>query len=166
MSVIWCTCSRCTATWHPQEGILCWCTGVKGLEPPASSATGWTTRRALENPEPKQTTGWVWSTCTGSQVNAGKNLTMSFSFIIITVIIIIIINPLTLRVVGAPEMTLQPVFSIFLCSQLPSGTCQTAGWIKKRKEKVRLLFYVQATCKFRSGWNSIMDIVFLFIQTI
>ena len=38
------------------------------------------------------------------------------------IIIIIIINPLTARVVGAPQMTLQPVFfSIFPCSPLPSA---------------------------------------------
>ena len=36
-------------------------------------------------------------------------------------IIIIIINPLTARIVGAPQMILQPVFSIFPCSPLPSG---------------------------------------------
>ena len=42
-------------------------------------------------------------------------------------IIIIIINPLTARVVGAPQMILQPVFSIFPCSPLPSGTCRTPG---------------------------------------
>ena len=41
--------------------------------------------------------------------------------------IIIIINPLTSRVVGAPQMILQPVFSIFPCSPLPSGTCRTPG---------------------------------------
>ena len=41
------------------------------------------------------------------------------------VIIIIIINPLTARVVGAPQMILQPVFYIFPCSPLPSGTCRT-----------------------------------------
>ena len=40
---------------------------------------------------------------------------------------IIIINPVTARVVGAPQMILQPVFSIFPCSPLPSGTCRTAG---------------------------------------
>ena len=40
-------------------------------------------------------------------------------------IIIIIISPLTARVVGAPQMILQPVFSIFPCSPLPSGTCRT-----------------------------------------
>ena len=43
------------------------------------------------------------------------------------IIIIIIINPLTARVVGAPQMILQPVFSIFPCSPLPSGTCRTPG---------------------------------------
>ena len=42
-------------------------------------------------------------------------------------IIVIIINPLTARVVGAPQMILQPVFSIFPCSPLPSGTCRTPG---------------------------------------
>ena len=41
--------------------------------------------------------------------------------------IIIIINLLTTRVVGAPQMILQPVFSISLCSLLPFGTCQTPG---------------------------------------
>ena len=40
---------------------------------------------------------------------------------------IIIINPLTARVVGAPHMILQPVFSIFPSSPLPSGTCRTLG---------------------------------------
>ena len=43
------------------------------------------------------------------------------------VVIIIIINPLTARVVGAPRMILQPDFSIFPCSPLPSGTCRTPG---------------------------------------
>ena len=38
--------------------------------------------------------------------------------------IIIIITPLTTRVVGAPQMILRPVFSIFPCSPLPSGTCE------------------------------------------
>ena len=42
-------------------------------------------------------------------------------------IIVIIINPLTARVVGAPQMILQPVFSIFPCSPLASGTCRTPG---------------------------------------
>ena len=41
--------------------------------------------------------------------------------------IIIIINPLTARVVGAPQMILQPDFPIFPCSPLPSGTCRTPG---------------------------------------
>ena len=44
------------------------------------------------------------------------------SFVII-IIIIIIINPLIARVVGAPQMILQPVFSIFPCSPLSSEAC-------------------------------------------
>ena len=39
--------------------------------------------------------------------------------------IIIIIYPLTARVVGAPQMISQPVFSIFPCSPLLAGTCRT-----------------------------------------
>ena len=42
-------------------------------------------------------------------------------------VIIIIINSLTARVVWAPQMILQPVFSTFPCSPLPSGTCWTPG---------------------------------------
>ena len=47
--------------------------------------------------------------------------------LIIIIIIIIIINPLTTRVVGVPQMILQPVFSIFPCSPLPSRTWRTPG---------------------------------------
>ena len=43
------------------------------------------------------------------------------------IIIIIIINPFTAGVTGAPQMILQPVFPIFPCFPLPSGTCQTPG---------------------------------------
>ena len=42
-------------------------------------------------------------------------------------IITIITYPLTLRVVGAPQMISQQVSSIFSCSPLPSGTWQTPG---------------------------------------
>ena len=38
-----------------------------------------------------------------------------------------LINPLTVRVVGAPQIISQPVSSIFLCSPLPSGTWRTPG---------------------------------------
>ena len=43
------------------------------------------------------------------------------------IIIIIIINPLTARVLGAPQMILQPVSSNFPCSPLTSGTWRTPG---------------------------------------
>ena len=46
---------------------------------------------------------------------------------ILTENIIIIIYPLTAKVVGAPQMILQPVFSIFPCSPLPFETCRTPG---------------------------------------
>ena len=36
-------------------------------------------------------------------------------------------SPLTAGFVGAPQMTSQPVSSIFLCSPLPSGTWRTPG---------------------------------------
>ena len=55
------------------------------------------------------------------------SLRWSLSNIIIIIIIIIIINPLTARVVGAPQLILQPVFFIFPCSPLPYGTCRTPG---------------------------------------
>ena len=35
--------------------------------------------------------------------------------------------PLTMRVIWAPQMISQLVSSVFLCSPLPSGTCQTPG---------------------------------------
>ena len=52
---------------------------------------------------------FVWSSCL---------LDLGTDFLVgnmVFVIIIIIINPLTARVVGAPQMILQPVFSIFPC---------------------------------------------------
>ena len=42
----------------------------------------------------------------------------------IQIIIIVIINPLTARVVGAPQMILQPVFSIFPCLHCPVGLAE------------------------------------------
>ena len=38
-----------------------------------------------------------------------------------------LIYPLSARVVGTPQMILQPVSSIFPCSPLPSGTWRTPG---------------------------------------
>ena len=43
------------------------------------------------------------------------------------IIIIIIIYPLTTKIVGAPQMILQPVSSIFLCSPPPFGSWRTQG---------------------------------------
>ena len=48
-------------------------------------------------------------------------------WVFIIIIINIIICPLTVRVVGAPQMISQPVSSIFPCSPPPSGTRRTPG---------------------------------------
>ena len=62
-----------------------------------------------------------------------KNPIASFIInIIIIIIIIIIINPLTARVVGAPQVTLQPVFSIF-------SPFSTALWDLANSRPVRSL---------------------------
>ena len=67
---------------------------------------------------------------------------------------IIIINPLTARAVGAPQMILQPVFSIFPCSPPPSGTCRTPGlsipWCcLPTSSFVRLVFFPLSLCLAR-----------------
>ena len=50
-----------------------------------------------------------------------KDVLSIIIIIIIIIIVIIIINPLTARVVGAPRMILQPVFSIFAVLHCPLG---------------------------------------------
>ena len=75
---------------------------------------------------------------------------------------IIIINPLTTRVVGAPQMILQPVFSIFSCSPLPSGTCRTPGlsipWCcLPTSSFVRLVFFSLSLCLARWFWPDLMN---------
>ena len=78
------------------------------------------------------------------------------------IIIIIIINPLTARVVGAPQMILQPVFSIFPCSPLTSGTCRTPGlsitWCcLPTSYFVRLVFFPLSLCLARWFWPDLMN---------
>ena len=64
-------------------------------------------------------------------VEATKNAVsiLYVAAIIVTIIIIIIniIHSLTMKVVGAPQMLSQLLFSIFPCSSLPSGTWRTPG---------------------------------------
>ena len=76
--------------------------------------------------------------------------------------IIIIINPLTARVVGAPQMILQPVFSIFPCSPVPSGTCRTPGLSIPRcclptSSFVHLVFFPLSLCLARWFWPDLMN---------
>ena len=78
-----------------------------------------------------------------------------------TLIITIIINPLTARVVGAPQMNLQTVFSIFPCSPLLSGTCRTPSLSIPRSclptsSFVRLVFFPLSLCLARWFWPDLM----------
>ena len=78
------------------------------------------------------------------------------------IIIIIIINPLTAKVVGAPQMILQPVFSIFPCSPLPSGTCWTPGltfpWCcLPTSSSACLVFFPLSLCLARRFWPDLMN---------
>ena len=77
------------------------------------------------------------------------------------IIIIIIIYPLTMRVVGAPQMILQPVSSIFPCSPLPSGTWQTPGlsipWCcLPTSSTICLVFFPLSLCLVRWFWPDLM----------
>ena len=76
---------------------------------------------------------------------------------------IIIITPLTARVVGAPQMILQPVFSIFPCSPLPSGTYQTPGlsipWCcLPTSPSVCLFFFPLSLCLARRFWLDLISV--------
>ena len=76
--------------------------------------------------------------------------------------IIIIINPLTTRVVGAPWMILQPVFSIFPCSPLPSGTWRTPGlsipWCcLPNSSSIYLVFFPLSLCLARWFWPDLRN---------
>ena len=77
-------------------------------------------------------------------------------------IIIIVINPLTAMVVGAPQMILQPVFSIFPCSPLLSGTCRTPGlsipWCcLLTSYSVCLVLFPLSLCLARWFWPYLMN---------
>ena len=68
-----------------------------------------------------------------------------------------LIYPLTARVVGAPQMILQPVFSIFPCSPLPSGTWRTPGLSIPRcclptSSSVCFVFFPLSLCLARWFW--------------
>ena len=74
----------------------------------------------------------------------------------------IISSPLTARVIGAPKMILQPIFSIFPCSPLPSGICQTPGlsipWCcLPISSSVCLVFFPLSLCLKRWFWPDLMN---------
>ena len=79
----------------------------------------------------------------------------------VTLYIIIIIYSLTAMVVWAPQMISQPVFSNFLCSPLPSGTCRTPGlsipWCcLPTSSSVCLVLFPLSLCLARWFWPDLM----------
>ena len=73
-----------------------------------------------------------------------------------------LIYPITMKVVGAPQMILQPLFSIFPCSPLPSGTCWTPGlsipWCcLPTSSPVCLVFFPLSLCLARWFWPDLMN---------
>ena len=83
-------------------------------------------------------------------------------FCYIVIIIIIIIYPLTVRVVGAPQLILQLVSSIFSCAPMPSGTWRTPGlsipWCRlPTSSSVCLVFFPLSLCLARWYWPDLMN---------
>ena len=72
------------------------------------------------------------------------------------------IYPLNTRVVGAPQIILQPVSSIFPCSPLLSGTCRSQGlsipWCcLPTSSSVGLVFFPLSLCLARWFWPDLMN---------
>ena len=93
-------------------------------------------------------TGWLWTKCIRAVMGSTRS--------------IIMINSLTARVVGAPQMILQPVFSIFLRSPLPSWTWRTPGlsvpWCcLPTSSSVCLVFFPLLLCLARWFWPDLMN---------
>ena len=76
--------------------------------------------------------------------------------------IIIIIDPLTMRVGGAPRMISQPVSSIFPCFSLPSVTWRSLGlsipWCRlPTSSSVCLVFLPLSLCLAKWFWSDLMN---------
>ena len=81
---------------------------------------------------------------------------------ILILIVSSFIYPLTVRVVRAPQMISQPVFSIFPCFPLPSGTCRTPGlsipWCcLTTSSSVCLVFFPPSMCLAKWFWPDLMN---------
>ena len=105
---------------------------------------------------------WQW---TKSPVQRPLLLTKPYFILFkvcLLVCLIIVVNPLTARVVGAPQLILQPFFSIFSCSPLPSGTWRTPGlsipWCCLfTSSSVCLVFFPLSLCLARWFWPDLMN---------
>ena len=99
-----------------------------------------------------------------SAKSTGGRFIIIIIIVIIIIIIIIIIYPLTARVGGAPKIISQPVFSIFPCSPLPSGTWRTPGlsipWCcLPTSSSVCLVFFPLSLCLASIQWSGGLRVV-------
>ena len=106
---------------------------LQTLRPSSSASNSWAYKRGNKHQhvlKPMQSTVFEWSwlcrRLTGLTTYT-VDCKLKTNYFSVIRIIIITINPITATVVGAPQMILQPIFSIFQCSPLPSGTCRTPG---------------------------------------
>ena len=82
------------------------------------------TERVVGAPQKTSKTVFVFPFVSGLHYPLGLGELQASSFPdSVFVLLIIIIYPLSAKVAGAPQMISKPVFSIFPCSPLHSGTC-------------------------------------------
>ena len=70
--------------------------------------------------------------------------------------------PINMKPIGAPQMTSQPISSIFLCSSMPSGTSWTPGlsipWCcLPTFFSACLVFFPLSRCLARQFWSDLMN---------
>ena len=104
----------------------------------------------------------AWLAIATNSVVGFEEHAMQLNFTIIIIIIIIIIYPITARIAWATQTILPPVFSIFPCSPMPSGTWRTLGlsipWCCLLTFfSVCLVFFPLSLCFSRWFWPDLMD---------
>ena len=93
----------------------------------------------------------LWQTDTGPKYLSSEKHTQSSGHITFT-----FTYTLTRGVIGTPQMTSQPVSSIFLCSPPPSGTWQTPGLSIPWGCSVCLVFFPLSLCLARWFWPDLI----------
>ena len=138
--------------WHPQ-----WCPQITSRSliccSPDMLLNGWQNNWRGEGL-------WSWINWEKREIRTTESLTIDAACKAVFYLIIIIC-PLTTEVIGAPQMILKPVFSVFLCSPLPSGTWRTPGLsiplCLPTSSSVCLVFLPLSLCLARGLWPDLMN---------